>query len=373
MRQRPATGPPGEGPIPPGTVLPRLAAMMGDPLGTHRVLHPRGALPQGAHKLDNDPLRRYETEIHVDVELLNVDAASFRQMADATGQNLPSLAELARRTIDERGKLHNPVTGSGGVLLGRVGWIGAAVRDRGFSVGDRVVTLASLTLTPLALTRIGRVWPRSAQIEAEGTAVVFASAPLARLPADLSESLSTALFDVAGAALQTSRLVAPSDLAVVLGAGGKAGLLCCAEAMRRVGPSGMVIGIEVDRHHADELDGLGLCSQVVRADACRPTELRDRVLRATEGRLVDCVISCVNVPGVEMAAALLTRPRGRICFFSMTTNFAAAALGAEGISKDIDMYIGNGFGKGHVEHTLELVRSSPGLRALLRERYDRAS
>jgi L-erythro-3,5-diaminohexanoate dehydrogenase len=53
----------------------------------------------------------------------------------------------------------------------------------------------------------------------------------------------------------------------------------------------------------------------------------------------------------------------------MSTSFTAAALGAEGISKDIDMYIGNGYAEHHAEITLELVRSSPRLLALLGRRY----
>ena len=53
----------------------------------------------------------------------------------------------------------------------------------------------------------------------------------------------------------------------------------------------------------------------------------------------------------------------------MSTSFTAAALGAEGMGKDIDMYIGNGYADGHAEHTLELVRSAPQLREMLARRY----
>jgi L-erythro-3,5-diaminohexanoate dehydrogenase len=58
--------------------------MHGDPFGTHRVIEPRGALPQPAWRLDNDASRRFETEIHVAVETLNLDAASFRQLETAS-------------------------------------------------------------------------------------------------------------------------------------------------------------------------------------------------------------------------------------------------------------------------------------------------
>jgi L-erythro-3,5-diaminohexanoate dehydrogenase len=77
----------------------------------------------------------------------------------------------------------------------------------------------------------------------------------------------------------------------------------------------------------------------------------------------------LNVTGVEPAAMLLTRPRGSVYFFAMSTSFTAAALGAEGMSKDIDMYIGNGYAEGHVEHTFGMLRDFPALGALLARRY----
>ncbi len=49
---------------------------------------------------------------------------------------------------------------------------------------------------------------------------------------------------------------------------------------------------------------------------------------------------------------MATRDRGKVYFFAMSTSFTAAALGAEGIGRDVDLYIGNGYAHGHAEHTL---------------------
>jgi L-erythro-3,5-diaminohexanoate dehydrogenase len=343
--------------------------MLGDPFGSHRVLDPPGALPQPAWRLDNDPKRRFDTEIHVAVETLNIDAASFLQMDAASGGRDDGIVRLVRETVESRGKQHNPVTGSGGMLLGRVSWVGSAAATRGFTTGDRVATLASLSLTPLLLEEVRAVRRESAQLDVVGTAVVFMSAPLVRLPVDLPDRLTLAVCDVAGAAPQAARHTGPGQKVVVLGAGGKSGLLSCAAAKRSIGTTGTLVGVEAGETYAAELDSLGLCDRVVRADARDPIATRDAVLRATSGAEADVVFSCVNVDGVEPAAILLTRPRGTIYFFAMSTSFTAAALGAEGVSKDIDMYIGNGYAEGHADFTLELVRSSPRLRALLERRY----
>jgi L-erythro-3,5-diaminohexanoate dehydrogenase len=53
----------------------------------------------------------------------------------------------------------------------------------------------------------------------------------------------------------------------------------------------------------------------------------------------------------------------------MATSFTAAALTAEGLGKDVTMVIGSGYAPNHAAEALELVRSEPGLRAILQERF----
>lgn len=349
--------------------------MRSDPLGLHRVLSPSGVLPQAADKLDADPALRFEDEIHIDVETLNVDSASMRQIEEEQGGDPVRVAERIRQIVAERGKLQNPVTGSGGMLLGRVAWVGAAAGARlGVSVGDRVATLVSLTLTPLHLRRVVRVHLDTHQVDVEGTAVVFTSGMVARLPPDLPERLALAALDVAGAAPQVSRLCDEGQTVLVLGAGGKSGLLCGAAARRKVGTRGVVVGVERFAAAAEAARSIGRFDAVVVGDAADPIALVREVLAVAPERVraaggFDVVVSCVNAAGAEMGAILLTRDRGRVYFFSMATSFARAALGAEGVSRDIDMLIGNGYCHGHAEATLDLLRSEPALRAELERRF----
>ncbi|MBL9024145.1 MAG: zinc-binding dehydrogenase [Myxococcales bacterium] len=346
----------------------------GDPLGLHRVIPDPDPsvplpLPQRAQRLDNDPQKRFDSEIEVAVETLNIDAASFRQMEEASGGDPTKVGELVLETVRRRGKQHNPVTGSGGMLLGKVIWVGELVQDRGVGPGDRVMTLASLSLTPLHLRAIKAVRPASAQVDVEGTAFLFATAPFAKMPTDLSPRLALAALDVAGAAPQVARLTKPGDTVLVLGAGGKSGILCAVEARRRVGPRGKVIGLETHAPYARDLVALGVCDAVLEVDARDVVTVRDRVAELTEGDGADLTLSCVNVPGCEMAAICATKDRGKVYFFAMSTSFTACALGAEGIGADVDLYIGNGFCAGHADHTLDLLRSDDRVRSLFLERY----
>ncbi|WP_394846581.1 L-erythro-3,5-diaminohexanoate dehydrogenase [Pendulispora brunnea] len=282
-------------------------------------------------------------------------------------------------TVATRGKQHNPVTGSGGMLLGRVAQIapladGKVARvHEGLSVGDRVATLVSLSLTPLRLDGITAVRAESAQLDVSGQAVLFESGSLVKLPHDMPERLALAVLDVAGAAPQVARLVKPEMTSVlVLGGGGKSGILCAAEARRKLGPSTgarRVIAVESYPRYADELRALGICDAVLGIDARDPVAMRRAVLEANDGREVDVTFSCVNVPDTEMAAVMATRDRGIVYFFAMSTSFTKAALGAEGVSKDVDLMIGNGYAEDHAAHTLAMMHEFPAIRALFETRY----
>jgi L-erythro-3,5-diaminohexanoate dehydrogenase len=355
-----------------------------DAFGTHRSLEPAGSLPQPAQRVDNDFSRLFAGEMLLAVETLNVDAASFRQMEEAAvaaGEADASdaaavgraVAQRVLATVKARGKQHNPVTGSGGMLLGRVialapgrdQLVGAAPA----AVGDRVATLVSLSLTPLCIDLIGEVRATSAQLDVTGKAVLFASGAFARMPADMADRLALAVLDVAGAAPQVARLVKPGNTTLVLGAGGKSGILCAAEARRQAGPSGKVIGVESYAAYADDLRALGLCDEVIVADARDAVAVRAAVLAATDGREADVAFSCVNVPDAEMATILCTRDRGVAYFFAMSTSFTKSALGAEGVGKDVDLMMGNGYAHGHADHTLQMMRDFPQVRALFERRY----
>jgi L-erythro-3,5-diaminohexanoate dehydrogenase len=226
-----------------------------------------------------------------------------------------------------------------------------------------------LTLTPLRIDRILAVRRASAQVDVDGEAVLFASGACVRMPADLPERLTLAVLDVAGAAPQVARRVQPGQVVVVLGGGGKSGILSLAEARRHGGPSAFLVAVEARPEAAAELEQLALCDAIVRGDARDALAVRRAVLQATGGREADVAFSCVNVADAEMAAILSTRPRGAVYFFAMSTSFTKAALGAEGVGKDVDLFIGNGFAQGHAEHTLALLRDVPAVRALFEKRY----
>jgi L-erythro-3,5-diaminohexanoate dehydrogenase len=352
---------------------------MTSPVGLHRVIAPEGVLPQAAERLDTSP-EVGSDEVRVRVERLNLDAASFRQLATKHGGDGDAVRDEVRTIIGTRGKMHNPVTGSGGMLIGTVEAVGPD-SPLGLKPGDRVATLVSLTLTPLKVEDDLKRWDgRSEQVPCDGYAILFGRSIAAVLPDDLDPELSLAVLDVCGAPALTDRIVrrydspggsGRSELAspalatrqitvAVIGGAGKSGSLSLAAA-RRAGAR--TVGVVPTAAERDRLAGSGLADRIALADARDPVALSEAI-----GERVDVTVVCVDVPGCEHGAILSTADGGTVIFFSMATSFAAAALGAEGLAADVTMLVGNGFVPGHAAFALDLLRGEPAVRSLFEAR-----
>ncbi len=339
-----------------------------DPYGLRRVVSPKGVLPQRADVLDPD-LPLGDDELAIEVEALNIDSASFRQLESAVGKSPDAIGAEVSRIVRERGKMHNPVTGSGGMLIGRVEQVGPrhpAAED--LLVGERIATLVSLTLTPLRVDEILAVHPEVERIEVRGKAVLFATGLWARLPSDMPEKLALAALDVCGAPALVARHARPGDRILVIGAG-KSGALVCAQAKESLAGSGEVVAADRSPAALQALSEIGLVGRTLLLDATSGMDTLERV-EATGG-LFDLVVNCASVAGTELSSVLAVRDGGTVIFFSMATSFTSAALGAEGVGKDAALLIGNGYVPGHADLALDLLRRNPRLRAHFQSRYAR--
>lgn len=339
----------------------------GSPFGTHRVISPKGVLPQPADVIDNT-MEIYDNEVLIDVHTLNIDSASFTQIEKQAGGDIEEIKKIMKGIVAKAGKHKNPVTGSGGMLIGTVKEIGSAyVGD--LKVGDKIATLVSLSLTPLVIEEILSVRPDIDQVDIKGQAILFQSGIYAKLPKDLPETLALSVLDVAGAPAQAAKLVKPGDTVVVIGGGGKSGILCLYEAKKRAGITGKVICIGGSEKSTERARKLDIADEYFAADATDAVGIYEKVSALTDGKLADIVINCVNIENTEMASILACKDDGTVYFFSMSTSFTKAALGAEGVGKDVNMIVGNGYTKGHAEIALQVLRESPAIKELFSKMY----
>ena len=338
------------------------------PLGLHRVIEPPGVLPQAAWRLDASPAIAPD-EVRIRVDRLNLDAASYRQLREAYSADPDKIRRAVLDIITTRGKMQNPVTGSGGMLTGTVEETGPD-SPLGLVPGQRIATLVSLTLTPLQITDGLRHWDgQSEQIPCEGHAILFARSIAAVLPDDLPTPLALAVMDVCGAPALTSRVMTEGAVVLIVGAAGKSGSLSAAAA-RQTGAAKIIGVVPTEDEAALLRDPIvtqsPLVDEIVIADARDPVGLADKVEAA--GGPADVTVVCVDVAGCEGGAILSTKQGGTVIFFSMATSFSAAALGAEGLAADVTMLVGNGYVPGHADFALDLIRTTASVRQLFERR-----
>ncbi len=327
-------------------------------LGVDRVIDPPGALPQGADRIDGGPPLR-PREIEIEVDRLCLDSTSFRQLSEAAAGDPEAIADAIAAIVADRGKMHNPVTGSGGVLVGTVRAVGEGHADPP-RVGQGVVTLASLSLTPLTLERVGPVDLGSPQVPVEGTAYLMEVAPWTELPDDIELDTALAALDVCGAASQVRDLATPGMTVLVLGVG-HAGKIAMAAAREAVGDEGRVVALDADGAACERARSLGFCDQVIEADL-RDSMGTAEALGAAGVDRADLTVVVVNATGCEATSILSTKDEGTVLFFSMATSFTAAALGSEGVASEARMLVGSGYSPDRGRYALDLLRKHPRLR-----------
>lgn len=357
----------------------KIKMKKGCPYGTHRVISPKGVLPQPADVIDNT-MEIYDNEVLIDVKTLNVDSASFTEIVrrscdgkkPADIENSPEDQEKVKKTmldiVAKAGKHKNPWTGSGGMLIGKVAEVGPNyVGD--LKKGDKIATLVSLSLTPLRIDEIIEIRPDIDQIDIKGKAILFQSGIYAKLPKDIPQTLALSVLDVAGAPAQTAKICKPGDTVVVLGGGGKSGILCCWQAKKQVGVNGTVICVDGFKKSINRAMSVGVADEYTVVNATDAMAMYEEIYEITDGQMADVVINVVNIPNTEMASIMACKDNGLVYFFSMATSFTKAALGAEGVGKDVQMLIGNGYTKGHANVALQILREDERIRNLFAQLY----
>ena len=113
--------------------------------GTARVLEPKFVVPTSAWRLDNSRSIRPD-EIRVSIERIHLEGTSFKQICSEASNNTDKIRQTIIDIVIRRGKLHNPVTDTGGVLFGKVEAIGDDyINKAGLRIGDPVICNASIT------------------------------------------------------------------------------------------------------------------------------------------------------------------------------------------------------------------------------------
>jgi len=330
----------------------------GHPLGLHRGLDEVQVIPQNAHSLNPEP-PILSNEILVSVEFLQIDSASFHQLT-TENKDEETLKQQIAQIINARGKMQNPVTGSGGMLLGEVVQIGKNHPDDSIKVGEKIATLISLTATPLKLLAIKTIDYKRERVFVDATAILFETSLYSHLPEGISPGALIAAFDICGAPKHAINNVKEGDVVLLLGLG-KAAVSVMSSLRSKFGNKVKLLGIDVDEDSVNRAKMFG--ADATKINAKDPIATSTWVSKNSDGKLADVTINLVNVPDTEMPTVMCTRDGGKCLFFSMATDFQKATLGSESVAKDVELIMGSGFTKGHSDHMIELLNQDAELRS----------
>lgn len=133
--------------------------------GLKRVAEPQYVLPTSAWKLDNSR-NLYPNELRISVNRIHLEGTSFKQICTESNYSEEKIKQKIIDIIIRRGKLHNPVTDTGGLVLGTIDEIGAGFHNPSIC---RLGIRSSAMLRWLPSRCISRILPRSTMYSTRST------------------------------------------------------------------------------------------------------------------------------------------------------------------------------------------------------------
>ena len=328
-------------------------------MGIGRSLEPVNSILQPAWKIDND-MRLRPGELLIDVKIININLTSFNEIGEETEFDEVLFRRRILDIIDQRGKLHNPITGTGGMLYGRVLKMDPQYENHyGLQVGDEIISLTSLSVTPMRLDRILSVDFQNAHLTVEGPCILFSDSPLIKMPSDLPNKTVISALDEAGAPTKAYSLIQPGDKVLVIGASGKSGALVAYAAHKKLQGSGSIVALVLQPSHRERLRDCSFFDDILVLDAANIPQVCASVLQDKYADYFDVVINCVNKPGTELSALSSARQGGTVFFATLGSDYKLAALTAESMGKELSIVPYTGFMRNHAAFTLALLREFP--------------
>lgn len=327
--------------------------------GLDRSLTPQGTFAPSAWELDNSRKLK-EGEVRISLDKVHVEGTSFRQICQEAGNEEESIKEKIKDIVIRRGKLHNPVTDTGGLFCGVIDEISPGYdNSKGFKPGDKVICNTSLAGIPMyidKITSIDKVYP---QFDAEGYAVALPGMPIIKRPEDLPIDLLLFTFNESGTIYKVAKNAKNKKRFAVLSNNVLMAMIYGYTIRKAAGPDAEVYCL-LDRNTPVSLKGpkveefkQKVFSEVSYMNMMRPAEL----LKQFKGRpMVDMVVNCADVPGAETISVMVTRSGGTVIFANFISNYNIALYVTESVSKDLNIKCADGYLEEYDEFDFELVR-----------------
>lgn len=340
--------------------------------GMGRVLYPKNVAPVAAWKIDNS-IEISPREARIKIEVIHIECDSFQQICSACGYDEAKIKAKIFDIIEKRGKLHNPFTKSGGVLLGTVDAIGSEFNSQTpIAPGDSVYCITSISGMPIKLESIEAIDYDYGQITCTGYGIIFESFPVRKRKfLDIDPSYALAAVDEASSFFGSYKLAKDIDTVAIIGKSIHTTLLYGAAIKEAKGDNAKIVAI-MDNHVNDQLTHEEIASAMSKTidstffvDLTRPMEAFDYIkeehsttylpIKSLHEGSVDLIIVAEDIFGAETLAIALIKPKGNLYFSSVENHYATASLIAETLGKEMTMHSFEQYSHDYPEFTLKLL------------------
>lgn len=332
---------------------------MDNSYGVKRVMEPQHVLSTSAWKVDNNR-EIYPNEIRVSIKKLHLESTSFKQICIESNNNIDKIKDRIIDIVIKRGKLHNPVTDTGGVLYGTVEKIGEEYHNvKGLKIGDEIICNASLAAIPLYISRISRIDMVYNQVDAEGYAILFNEFPTVRRPEGLPINLLLFAFDQSGTMFTVSTCAKNQSNFLVVGSNLLTNMLFGYTVRKVAGPQARIVCLLDNKSEVmvkgKSIDSLlnEIFTEIYYVNILKPMECLKRL---NADALFDLSINCADIPGAETINILATRSGGTVCFANLINNYNIALYLTEAISRQLDIRCADGYLEKYDEFDIQIVR-----------------
>lgn len=327
--------------------------------GTNRVLEPQHVLPTSAWRLDNSRALS-EAEIRVDIKRIHIEGTSFKQICMEANGSEQRIRQKIMDIVIRRGKLHNPVTDTGGLFYGTVSEIGPRYDNyKEFRPGEEVVCNASLASVPIYIDKILSIDRAFGQIEIEGYAILYNEVPLVRRPEGIPINLLLFAFNESGTLYRISNTAVGKRKFLIVGNNLLSNLLF-GYAVRKVAREDAEVVCLLDKKTDIVLRGKSINDLIARVftevhyvDILKPLECLEGL---QADALFDLSINCADIPGAETINILATKSGGTVVFANLINNYNIALYITESISRQLDIRCADGYLEAYDEFDIEIVK-----------------
>ncbi|MCI6012016.1 MAG: sigma 54-interacting transcriptional regulator [Firmicutes bacterium] len=324
----------------------------------NRVLEPQQVLPTSAWRLDNNR-NIYPDELRISIKRIHLEGTSFNQIRTEANENQEKIKQKIIDIVIRRGKLHNPVTDTGGLAFGVIDQIGAEFdNSQGFRVGDEILCNASLASLPMYIEKIHSIDPVFHQIDADGYIIVNSKITLVKVPEGIPENLLMCAFDESGTLYRIHQIAQGMHRILIVGNSLITNILYGYVLRRAAGKDAEIVCIfdkkgdlEFSGGKVDELMSQ-IFDEVHHMDILKPLECMQKLDRDSYFELS---VNCAEVPGAETINILAATCGGTVVFTNLINNLNIALYITESMAKPLEVRGAEGYVDGYDAFDVQVV------------------